>query len=175
MAFNERNYQKAYKQTHYDNIYLRLPKGKKDQITAAATASGKSLNKYILDCLVSSINTIPAQKTTLPALTADSDLYEERAKTLAEIGANFRAGNFGNMYSIPEDEEESPIDRPHDDLDSMLANSSELFGVNTDSPQIDKPEGKAKSTHMTTAEWFEWQRSHANLINEENEDEQLPF
>ena len=36
---------------NYDRIVVSVPKGTKDKIKSKAAASGKSLNKYILDFL----------------------------------------------------------------------------------------------------------------------------
>lgn len=36
---------------NYDEIKVRIPKGKKEKYKAMAAASGKSLNQYIIDCI----------------------------------------------------------------------------------------------------------------------------
>lgn len=35
----------------FDEIKLRIPKGKKDEYKTRADAVGKSLNQYIIDCI----------------------------------------------------------------------------------------------------------------------------
>lgn len=40
----------------YDEIKLRVPKGKKDDYKAQAESKGKSLNQYIVDLVESDIN-----------------------------------------------------------------------------------------------------------------------
>ncbi len=37
-----------YMKENYDVYQIRMPKGKKDSIKAAATAAGESLNQYII-------------------------------------------------------------------------------------------------------------------------------
>lgn len=37
---------------NYDRIVVSVPKGSKDKIKSKAVASGKSVNKYILDLLL---------------------------------------------------------------------------------------------------------------------------
>ena len=42
-----------YVQNNYDRVVLTMPKGKKEEIKAAAAAAGESMNQYILaavDC-----------------------------------------------------------------------------------------------------------------------------
>lgn len=40
-----------YIKNHYDEIKIRVPKGKKEEYKAKAEAAGKSLNQYIIDCI----------------------------------------------------------------------------------------------------------------------------
>ena len=40
----------------FDEIKVRVPKGKKDEYNAAAESKGKSLNKFIIDCIEKGIN-----------------------------------------------------------------------------------------------------------------------
>ena len=54
MADNKREYSQAqnkatqrYVKSHYDEIKLRVPKGKKEQIKAFAESKGESLNGFI--------------------------------------------------------------------------------------------------------------------------------
>lgn len=35
----------------FEEIKIRIPKGKKDEYKAAAEAQGKSLNQFIIDCI----------------------------------------------------------------------------------------------------------------------------
>lgn len=47
-------YNKKYADAYcskFDDIKLRVPKGKKDEYKAKAAAEGKSLNQYIIDCI----------------------------------------------------------------------------------------------------------------------------
>lgn len=40
-----------YNDENYDRISLSVPKGKKDEYNAAAESKGKSLNRFIIDCI----------------------------------------------------------------------------------------------------------------------------
>ena len=40
-----------YVKTHYDEIKVRFPKGKKEEYKVKAEEQGKSLNQYIIDCI----------------------------------------------------------------------------------------------------------------------------
>lgn len=57
MAEKQAYYTKARKECNerylqkQDEIKIRVPKGKKDEYRAAAEACGKSLNKFIVDCI----------------------------------------------------------------------------------------------------------------------------
>ncbi|WP_298483090.1 hypothetical protein [uncultured Ruminococcus sp.] len=54
MAPTSKAQQKAvhkYVKSNYDRIELTVPKGKKEQIKAAAESSGKSLNGYINEAI----------------------------------------------------------------------------------------------------------------------------
>lgn len=42
---------RKYRETHYDSISLRLPKGAKAELAALADADGVSLNRYIADAV----------------------------------------------------------------------------------------------------------------------------
>lgn len=41
-----------YEAKAYDKILLRLPKGEREKIQAAADKAGKSMNKFILDAVL---------------------------------------------------------------------------------------------------------------------------
>lgn len=45
--FNASKYRNDFIKQNYDRVNLTLPKGKKEQIKAAATAAGMSLNEFI--------------------------------------------------------------------------------------------------------------------------------
>lgn len=45
-----------YIAANYDRLNLTVPKGKKDEYKAAATAEGKSLNAFIVECVERRIN-----------------------------------------------------------------------------------------------------------------------
>ena len=45
--FNQTKYKNDYIKLSYDRVNLTMPKGKKETVKAAATASGMSLNEYI--------------------------------------------------------------------------------------------------------------------------------
>lgn len=40
-----------YIKNNYDEIKIRVPKGKKEEYKALAEAEGSSLNQYIIDCI----------------------------------------------------------------------------------------------------------------------------
>ena len=40
-----------YISANYDRINVTVPKGKKDEYKAIAQAQGKSLNKFLIDCI----------------------------------------------------------------------------------------------------------------------------
>lgn len=40
-----------YIRNAYDQISVRVPKGKRDEYSAKAQAHGKSLNQFIVDCI----------------------------------------------------------------------------------------------------------------------------
>ena len=40
-----------YMKENYDVFQIRMPKGKKDSIKAAATAAGESVNQYIINAV----------------------------------------------------------------------------------------------------------------------------
>ena len=45
--FNASKYRNDFIKEKYDRVNLTLPKGKKEQVKAAATAAGMSLNEFI--------------------------------------------------------------------------------------------------------------------------------
>lgn len=45
--FNRQAYKDAYGKTHYDSVAVRLPKGSRDALKAAAAERGYSLAGYI--------------------------------------------------------------------------------------------------------------------------------
>ncbi len=46
--FDQIKYNNDYNRQNYDRINLMAPKGRKDEIKAAAKAAGMSMNEYIL-------------------------------------------------------------------------------------------------------------------------------
>lgn len=44
-------YNDEYKKTHYDRINVLLPKGKKAEISAIASANGLSMAKFVLNAI----------------------------------------------------------------------------------------------------------------------------
>ncbi len=46
--FDQIKYNNDYNRQNYDRINLMTPKGRKDEIKAAAKAAGMSMNEYIL-------------------------------------------------------------------------------------------------------------------------------
>ena len=53
MAFDKQKYDNEFIKTNYDNIVLRLPKGKREVVKKAAANHGKSVNTFIVDALES--------------------------------------------------------------------------------------------------------------------------
>lgn len=48
MAFNQQDYKNEFNRLKYDEIKLRVPKGKKAEIVEAAAKMGLSINQYII-------------------------------------------------------------------------------------------------------------------------------
>ncbi len=46
-----KKYAEKYIRDKFDNLQIRVPKGKKDEYKAMAKRAGKSLNQFILDCI----------------------------------------------------------------------------------------------------------------------------
>lgn len=49
--FNQFDYQNQYNKEKYDRTTIMTPKGKKEQIRAAAKAAGMSMNEFIVAAL----------------------------------------------------------------------------------------------------------------------------
>lgn len=49
--FNQIKYQNEYNKQKYDRTTIMTPKGKKDQIRAAAKAAGMSMNEFIVSAI----------------------------------------------------------------------------------------------------------------------------
>ena len=49
--FNQIKYQNEYNKQKYDRTTIMTPKGKKEQIKAAAKASGMSMNEFIVSAI----------------------------------------------------------------------------------------------------------------------------
>lgn len=105
MSFDRKEYNRDYHAKQYDRFTITFKKGTREKIEQAAAAQSKSVNEFIVDCVLSAIS--QDQQTD----------------------------------SLPWEQEQ---------------------------PQ--KPNLK----HMTTNEWFDWQRQHSRSL-EDDEDEPLPF
>lgn len=46
-----KKYAEKYIRDKFDNLQIRVPKGKKDEYKERAKLAGKSLNQFILDCI----------------------------------------------------------------------------------------------------------------------------
>ncbi|MCQ5129305.1 Arc family DNA-binding protein [Butyricicoccus faecihominis] len=51
MAFDETRYKAEFNKDNYDDIIIRVPKGKKAEIKALASSHGKSVNALIIECI----------------------------------------------------------------------------------------------------------------------------
>lgn len=49
--FDQIKYQNEYNRQKYDRITIMTPKGKKEEIKAAASAAGMSVNEYIIKAI----------------------------------------------------------------------------------------------------------------------------
>ena len=49
--FNQIEYMNAYNREKYDRITIVVPKGRKDEIKAAAKNEGRSVNEYIINAI----------------------------------------------------------------------------------------------------------------------------
>lgn len=161
MAFDRNEYNKKYQTEKYYRFSVTLPITKKDQIEQAAKAQNKSVNKLITDCVLSAIS----QDQRTPKATAkgnNDSLLEDRHKQLSEMAKSF---DYSSM--LEDQEDETPIDRPHDEIDSMLDGVNGLFSVDeyelSRQAQFDKFIAEQK------------ERAKQSLGFEEDEDEPLPF
>lgn len=56
-----------YIRNNYDEIKVRLPKGDKERIQAAAAAQGASMNRYIQDAIWDRMEREDAERSQLPS------------------------------------------------------------------------------------------------------------
>lgn len=47
IAFDKNSYDREYSKTHYERVVVYMPKGKRDELKAAAKAAGMSVNDLI--------------------------------------------------------------------------------------------------------------------------------
>lgn len=50
-GFDQMKYQNEYNKQKYDRTTIMTPKGKKEQIKAAASAAGMSMNEFIISAI----------------------------------------------------------------------------------------------------------------------------
>ena len=161
MAFDSNKYRQNFQKENYDRIGVYLPKGAKAKIEQAAKAQNKSVNKFITDCVLSAIS----QDQRTPKATAkgnNDSLLEDRHKQLSEMAKSF---DYSSM--LEDQEDETPIDRPHDEIDSMLDGVNGLFSV--DEYELSR---QAQFDKFITEQK---ERAKQSLGFEEDEDEPLPF
>lgn len=161
MAFDSNKYRQNFQKENYDRIGVYLPKGTKSKLEQAAKAQNKSVNKFITDCVLSAISQ-DQQTPTATASGNNDSLLADRHKQLSEMAKNF---DYSSM--LEDQEDEAPIDRPHDEIDSMLDGVNGLFSVDeyelSRQAQFDKFIAEQK------------ERAKQSLGFEEDEDEPLPF
>lgn len=161
MAFDSNKYRQNFQKENYDRIGVYLPKGTKSKLEQAAKAQNKSVNKYITDCVLSAIGQ-DQQTPTATAKGNNDSLLEDRHKQLSEMAKSF---DYSSM--LEDQEDEAPIDRPHDEIDSMLDGVNGLFSV--DEYELSR---QAQFDKFITEQK---ERAKQSLGFEEDEDEPLPF
>ena len=51
MAFDQNKYQAEWAKENYDKIYLKVPKGKRDELRALAKDNGMSMNRLFIEAV----------------------------------------------------------------------------------------------------------------------------
>lgn len=51
MAFDEKQYRNEYKKNHFDQVNVRIPKGKKQELKELASRQGKEMTTFVRDAL----------------------------------------------------------------------------------------------------------------------------
>ena len=67
-----------YNAKAYDEIKVRVPKGKKDEIKAAADQEGKSVNAFINEAIDEKMSGAGVQSIAQPAPPSDHDRQQEQ-------------------------------------------------------------------------------------------------
>ena len=70
-----------YMRNNYDTFQLRMPKGKKDEIKAAADQEGKSVNAYINEAIDEKMSGVGVQSIAHPAPPSDPDQQQEQSSS----------------------------------------------------------------------------------------------